>query len=164
VHFSPKYKPYGNLTPDDLGVDKAGLIGQTDERPYKDRQREPGDYDAVASQGQVANRRAEHLGTTDRGVVMFRRLLAKAIQANLQGDTPALPQPMLWNGITRTYAHEYVLSVAPEAQGASHDALQAFGRAAALAVVAAQTLRMGNDGIESQAHQQVLQLLKELVK
>jgi hypothetical protein len=42
--------------------------------------------------------------------------------------------------------------------------LQAFGRAAALAVVAAQTLRMGNDGIESQAHQQVLQLLKELVK
>jgi hypothetical protein len=71
---------------------------------------------------------------------------------------------MLWDGKTRTYAHEYVLSVAPEAQGASNDALQAFGRAAALAVVAAQTLRMGNDGIESQAHQQVLQLLKELVK
>ena len=164
VHFSPKYKPYGNLTPDDLGVDKAGLIGQTNERPYKDRQREPGDYDAVASQGQVANRRAEHLGTTDRGVVMFRRLLAKAIQANMQGDATALPQPMLWDGKTRTYAHEYVLSVAPEAQGASHDALQAFGRAAAQAVVAAQSLQMGNDDIEQQSHQKVLQLLKELVK
>jgi len=164
VHFSPKYKPYGNLTPEDLGVDKAGLIGQTDERPYKDRQREPGDYDAVASQGQVANRRTEHLGTTDRGVVMFRRLLAKAIQANLQGETPVLPQPMLWNGKTRTFAHEYVLSVGSEAAGASHDALQAFGRAAAQAVVAAQSMQMGNDDIEQQTHQKVLQLLKELVK
>ena len=42
--------------------------------------------------------------------------------------------------------------------------LDAQATAAALAVVAAQTLRMGNDGIETQAHQQVLQLLKELVK
>jgi hypothetical protein len=71
---------------------------------------------------------------------------------------------MLWDGKTRTYAHEYVLSVAPQAQGAAHDALQAFGRAAAQAVVAAQSLRMGNDDIEQKAHQKVLQLLKELVK
>jgi hypothetical protein len=112
----------------------------------------------------VANRRAEHLGATDRGVVMFRRLLAKAIQANMQGETPNLPQPMLWDGKTRTYAHEYVLGVAPEAQGASHDALQAFGRAAAQVVVAAQSMHVGNDDIEQEAHQKVLQLLKELVK
>jgi hypothetical protein len=54
--------------------------------------------------------------------------------------------------------------VAPEAEGASHDALQAFGRAAAQAVVAAQAKQMGNDDIEQQTHQQVLQLLKDLVK
>jgi hypothetical protein len=54
--------------------------------------------------------------------------------------------------------------VGPEAQGASHDALQAFGRAAAQAVVSAQTMRVGNDDIEQQAHQKVMQLLKELVK
>jgi hypothetical protein len=97
-------------------------------------------------------------------VVMFRRLLAKAIQANWEGDTPALPQPMLWDGKTRTFAHEYVLSVGPDAAGASHDALQNFGRAAAQAVVAAQSLQMGHDAIEQQAHQKVLQLLKEWVK
>jgi hypothetical protein len=94
---------------------------------------------------------------------MFRRLLAKAIQANLQGETPALPQPMLWDGKTRTYAHEYVLSVTPASQGASHDALQSFGRAAALAVIAAQALSADDETIEARAKQQVLQLLKEIV-
>jgi hypothetical protein len=53
-----------------------GLGGRTDDRPGEERQREPGDYDACVSQGAFANRRAEHLGTTDRGIVMLRRMEA----------------------------------------------------------------------------------------
>ena len=38
-----------------FGVGKMGIIGQTPDRPYEERQREPGDYDACASQGPIAN-------------------------------------------------------------------------------------------------------------
>ena len=72
--------------PSDYGVDKIPFIGQTGDRPYEERQREPGDYDAVASQGPIANRKAEHLGTADRGVVLIRRMLAKAIAASQAGE------------------------------------------------------------------------------
>lgn len=54
-----------------FGVGRLGIIGQTPDRPYEERQREPGDYDACVSQGLIVNRKAEHLGTTDRGVVML---------------------------------------------------------------------------------------------
>src|SRR5689334_18411979 len=64
---------------EDYGVGRMGLIGQTPDRPYEERQREPGDFDALVSQGAIQNRKNEHLGTTDRGVVMFRRFLARGI-------------------------------------------------------------------------------------
>jgi hypothetical protein len=77
------------LDPAEYGLDKVPFIGQTGDRPYAERQRQPGDYDAVASQGRIANRRHEHLGTTDRGVVLFRRLLAKAVNRRGAGGTRA---------------------------------------------------------------------------
>lgn len=62
--------------------------GQTPNRPYAERQRVPGDYDAMTSQGAVARHSLEHLGTLDQGVTLFRRLLREGIRAVQAGRDP----------------------------------------------------------------------------
>ena len=57
-------------------------------RTYEDRQRMPDDWEAQVSQGPIASRAREHLGTSDRGVVMFRRLLLNGLAAIERGDDP----------------------------------------------------------------------------
>src|SRR5688572_4547140 len=107
AHLNPLSK-VRSLDPDDYGVDKIAFIGQTNERPYRERQEEPGDYEAMTTPGPIANRKAEHLGKTDRGVVMLRRMLAAAIGAVGEGRTPALPRLFAAATPVRTYAHETV--------------------------------------------------------
>ena len=116
-----------SVSPADYGVDKIPFIGQTGDRPYEERQREPGDYDAVSSQGPIANRKAEHLGTADRGVVLFRRMLAKAIAATQAGETPAVPR-VYPQGPVRTYAHEAVVRLPPDVKLDDPRALAEAGR------------------------------------
>ena len=111
----------------DYGVDTFPFIGQTGDRPYEERQREPGDYDAVGSQGRIANRKAEHLGTTDRGVVLIRRMLAKAIAAVQAGETPAVPK-LYPEGPVRSYAHEAIVRVPADANLDDPGVLADFGR------------------------------------
>ena len=116
---------------DDYGVGKMPLIGQTAERPYHERQVEPGDYDAMVSPGAIVNRKAEHLGTTDRGVVMIRRMLANAINTTRDGKVPAMPRLPVGEAPVRTYAHETVLRLPVAAGLTDHKALADFGRLAA---------------------------------
>jgi nitrite reductase/ring-hydroxylating ferredoxin subunit len=116
---------------DDYGVEKLPFIGQTGDRPYPERQAEPGDYDAMTSPGPVVHRKAEHLGTTDRGVVLARRQLTNAIRAVESRETPALPRLYEEGTAVRTYAHETVLRL-PRADALSDAAaLAEFGRRAA---------------------------------
>jgi hypothetical protein len=42
---------------------------------------------AVESQGAIQDRTREHLGSTDKGIVAYRRLLVKAIEATLAGQS-----------------------------------------------------------------------------
>ena len=125
-----------SLDPDDYGVDKIAFIGQTDERPYKERQDEPGDYEAMTTPGPIANRKAEHLGTTDRGVVLFRRMLAAAIAAVGEGRTPAMPRLYAAGTLVRTYAHETVLRLPNRDALSDGQTLAAFGNRAAKAFIA----------------------------
>ena len=67
---------------------RAMMWGQTPNRPYAERQKVPGDYDAMTSQGSIAPHSTEHLGTLDQGVVMFRRLLREGIRAVQAGKDP----------------------------------------------------------------------------
>ena len=46
---------------------------------------------AVESQGPIQDRTREHLGTTDKGIIAFRKMLVEAIDASLAGR----PSPML---------------------------------------------------------------------
>jgi phenylpropionate dioxygenase-like ring-hydroxylating dioxygenase large terminal subunit len=45
---------------------------------------------AVESQGKIQDRTREHLGSTDKGIVAYRRLLADAIDAAEAGQTPLM--------------------------------------------------------------------------
>jgi hypothetical protein len=56
-------------------------MGEAIDRPYEERQRAPGDGDAMESQRPIAIHSLEHLGTTDRGVTMARRLVREGIRA-----------------------------------------------------------------------------------
>ena len=49
----------------------------------------PGDYEAQVSQGVIASHAAEHLATSDKGIVMLRRLLQKQLDALQAGKDPA---------------------------------------------------------------------------
>ncbi len=123
------------LDPSQFGVGRMGLIGQTDDRPYEERQREPGDYDACVSQGMVANRRAEHLGTTDRGIVMLRRMLARGIDAVETGEEPEIPRLTPDGEMARSYCHELVFRLPSGSNIGDNASLGAFGRQAAQIVV-----------------------------
>jgi phthalate 4,5-dioxygenase len=45
---------------------------------------------AIESQGAIADRREEHLGYSDRGIVLYRRMLLDAIERVRQGALPAM--------------------------------------------------------------------------
>ena len=54
-----------------------------------EHQRYPSDYEAMVSQGAIPRHSEEHLATSDRGIVMLRRLLQKQLDAVAQGGDPA---------------------------------------------------------------------------
>ena len=43
----------------------------------------------MVSQGVIAHHSEEHLATSDRGIVMLRRLLRQQLEAVARGDNPA---------------------------------------------------------------------------
>jgi 5,5'-dehydrodivanillate O-demethylase len=59
------------------------------------------DRAAQESQGRIADRTREILATSDRGVVMFRRMLAEGVAAVERGEDPA--------GVVRTSADELIM-------------------------------------------------------
>ena len=48
---------------------------------------------ACESQGPIADRTRENLGTTDKGIVLYRRLLVDAIRKNEAGERPLMVLP-----------------------------------------------------------------------
>jgi nitrite reductase/ring-hydroxylating ferredoxin subunit len=159
AHLNSYNNPDGAMKPEEFGLDQIPFIGQTGDRPRAERQREPGDYDAVASQGLVANRKAEHLGTTDRGVVQFRRLLAGAIREVQEGRKPETPK-LYQQDTVRTYAHELVIKVPPDARLDDPKVLAGFGHDVAVAFVESDHL-LGAER-EAAVNAKVKTLLREL--
>jgi len=63
-------------------------FGQSGGRPYEEAQRRPGDFEAMVSQGALPDHAAEHLVSSDRGVIMLRKLLREGIRAVQEGQDP----------------------------------------------------------------------------
>jgi phenylpropionate dioxygenase-like ring-hydroxylating dioxygenase large terminal subunit len=90
------------------------LPGQLAADSYEEGQRQPGDYEAQVSQRPIAVHGLEHLGSTDRGVAMFRNQMRRGMRAVQAGDDPA--------GLCRnagavipTYCNDTIVRVPPAA-------------------------------------------------
>ncbi len=59
------------------------------ERTDEEKQDVPGDYEAQVGQGKISLHSEEHLATSDRGVVMQRRMLEQQIKLVQNGSDPA---------------------------------------------------------------------------
>ena len=104
-------------------------FGQSNDRPYAERQRQPADYDAQSSQRPIAVHALEHLGSTDRGVIMLRKIVRDGIRAVGRDEDPAGTQ---WKeGATiRTFTQDVVFTIPPAADPeADRRLLRATGRA-----------------------------------
>ena len=86
-HFNDEVDPNHAGREEDVGIDKIDfLIGQTRHRSFEEKQRVPGDYEAIVSQGPIAVHRLEHPGKSDVGVYLCRSLLREAVQGKTAPD------------------------------------------------------------------------------
>ena len=81
-------------------------------RPREEALRRPGDYEAFVSQGRITRHAAEHLGTSDKGVALFRRRLRDDIRALVEGRRPYQASDHVEAPIP-TYAGDNVLRIPP---------------------------------------------------
>jgi hypothetical protein len=111
-------------------------FGQNGNRPYEERQRIPGDYDAQVGQRPIALHALEHLGTTDRGVVMLRRIVREGIRAVQKGEDPEFLHREEGRVIP-TYSNDTIIRIPkPGTDEAEKHLLQETGRKVAEEIMA----------------------------
>ena len=105
-------------------ITKPGPVVRTNYggRSREEARRYPGDYEAQISQGAIARHGLEHLGATDRGVTLMRRMIRRGIRAVAQGEDPVELKRSL-NGPIATYGNDTVVRVAPAATPEEDNAL-----------------------------------------
>ena len=82
--------------------------GEISNRSMEEKQRSPGDAEAVEGMGSISSHKGEHLMPTDKGVMIYRRRTRKLIKDLAQGLEP--PQPQKTKGeIVRTNGQDTVL-------------------------------------------------------
>ena len=126
--------PQGRHSEAACGKETVDFLGQTGDRSYEERQRVPGDFDAQVSQRAIAIHALEHLGTTDRGVSMLRRIVRKGIRAVAAGAEPDAVRGAPGTVIS-TYCHDSVVRVPARAERDDATVLRDLGRAMAGIVV-----------------------------
>ena len=112
-YFSDTLDPFGKGDPSRCGKNMIDFPGQERDRDPIEAQMDPGDIEAQVSQGAIAVHAAEHLGTTDRGVLALRRALRQGVRTVANGERlDPLPSP--WpDGVIPTYGHDTVLEIPP---------------------------------------------------
>ena len=91
--------------------DQVGF-GQMPDRPYEERQRVPGDWDAQVTIGPAGRHSRERLGWADQGIIMLRRRLRQAIQ-DLEAGRDPTPDAYRGNTAIRTHSRDWVLESPP---------------------------------------------------
>jgi phenylpropionate dioxygenase-like ring-hydroxylating dioxygenase large terminal subunit len=105
LRYPPIGRPQRHANPALTGQDGGN-------RPYEERQRQPGDWEAQTGQRAIAVHGLEHLGATDRGVIMLRKILLDGIRAVQRGEEP-------WRAVSpdgkplTTYAGNSVIRIPP---------------------------------------------------
>jgi hypothetical protein len=101
--FRPEY-----AAKESLEVMESGTLA---DRPYIERQRNPGDLEAIGGQGPIAIHALEHLASTDEGVALYRRQLRRAIRKLDDGEEPPA-QTAEGSDPVRTYGGSTILRIA----------------------------------------------------
>jgi hypothetical protein len=112
--------PIGGITPQEVA--EKWLFGQTGARPHEERQRVPGDYDAMVGQRPIAVHGHEHLASSDRGVTMLRKLLRQGARAVARGEDP-LKDFRDAAQVNRTYSRNVVFRIPPASSAEADKAL-----------------------------------------
>ena len=107
-HFNKETDPQGKGRPDLCGYNSVDFYGQTDQRDYEQRQRNPGDYEVWCSQGPITVHAREHLAHTDAGVALYRRRLRRAIRRHRDGERPMQPTDNVTSPVP-TYGGDTIL-------------------------------------------------------
>ena len=122
-----------------VGVGKIDFIGQTeDERPYEERQRIPGDFEAIVSQREIAIHGMENLTLSDRGVAMLRAMVRQAIRASKAGKKFA-SLPRHFDGPIATYTQDTIITK-PVGKGDDRKLMRELGREIAKVVLESDKL------------------------
>ncbi|TNF88885.1 MAG: aromatic ring-hydroxylating dioxygenase subunit alpha [Gammaproteobacteria bacterium] len=89
--------------------------GELMNRSYEERQRFPGDAEAVEGMGAIADQKMEHLVPSDRAIIQYRKKLRKLCRELEQGRKPGQVTG-LWPNPIPTYGGDTVLNVPPNGQ------------------------------------------------
>ncbi|WP_076998062.1 aromatic ring-hydroxylating dioxygenase subunit alpha [Variovorax sp. KK3] len=111
-HFHPDADPRGLADESQCGPESVDFFGQNGDRPYEERQRIPGDYDAQVSQRPIAVHALENLTRCDRGVAMLRQLIRRQMRRMAEGEAPGV-SAVRSGGLIPTYTHDTVIQVPP---------------------------------------------------
>jgi hypothetical protein len=103
----------GIETPDWWSDRSQMLAGQMPPDTYEEAQRRPQDFEAQVSQRPIAVHGMEHLGTTDRGISMFRNQLKKGLKAVKDGEDPVGLFREGHNAVVPTYCNNTVVRIPP---------------------------------------------------
>ena len=96
--------------------------GEVIDRPWNERQRSPSDAEAVEGMGPISAHKGEHLMSTDRGVMIYRRRIRELISEIEEGKKA--PQPQQIPGeVVRTNGQDTVLKM-PKKNGNDRDFLK----------------------------------------
>ena len=107
---------------DYLSKPSDALATNYGDRPYEERQRYPGDWDAQVGQRSIAVHATEHLGTSDRGVALMRRMVREGIEAVERGEDPQ-GVSRADDAVTPIFANEIVKHAPPAATADADKAL-----------------------------------------
>ena len=137
--FNERLDPRGQDNPDAVGKECIDFIGQTeDERPYEERQRQPGDYEAQVSQRPIAIHALENRASSDAGVARLRRLVRQRIQALAAGEPVVRPDLFGLDAVS-TYTQDTVCDWRGEGTP-DDERMRVQGRLVAKAVLDTNTL------------------------
>jgi len=95
---------------DQIGRESVDLHGQNDDRPFSQKQSNPGDLDAWVGQRPINRHQHETLGGTDQGVRLLRNARRKGVLNLQQGNEPMVPEAGN-NPFVSTFGGDAVLRV-----------------------------------------------------
>jgi len=119
--FNDVVDPQHKGDPGAVGKEKMDAIGQLDDRDYLSQQKEPGDFEAITSQGRINIHDRETLLVSDRGVSMMRKLVRKGVQAVRDGEE-FVSLPRHFSGVIPTFTQDSVAR-RPALEGVDDDKL-----------------------------------------